>query len=151
MRPTLLLTGCSSRRVQSPSSKSNDTLSGISSIEPSKHSGSSHSLASVRNQGRIWVEAGATRPLLVSALRRQSGLLGRWEVTPSSLHTLTGEFRLRILLMMVGGTSWSWAGRCRREGVIRVSSVAMEPSLGSLTHSESVTPLQLCGDGRPYS
>ncbi|XP_074871377.1 mitoguardin 2 isoform X4 [Carettochelys insculpta] len=39
--------GCSSRRVQSPSSKSNDTLSGISSIEPSKHSSSSHSLASI--------------------------------------------------------------------------------------------------------
>ncbi|XP_042335602.1 mitoguardin 2 [Sceloporus undulatus] len=39
--------GYSSRRVQSPSSKSNDTLSGISSIEPSKHSSSSHSLASV--------------------------------------------------------------------------------------------------------
>ncbi|XP_022434206.1 mitoguardin 2 isoform X2 [Delphinapterus leucas] len=39
--------GYSSRRVQSPSSKSNDTLSGISSIEPSKHSGSSHSLASM--------------------------------------------------------------------------------------------------------
>uniref|UniRef100_A0A8D0H3F4 Mitoguardin 2 n=1 Tax=Sphenodon punctatus TaxID=8508 RepID=A0A8D0H3F4_SPHPU len=39
--------GYSSRRVQSPSSKSNDTLSGISSIEPSKHSTSSHSLASV--------------------------------------------------------------------------------------------------------
>ncbi|KAB1279618.1 Mitoguardin 2 [Camelus dromedarius] len=39
--------GYSSRRVQSPSSKSNDTLSGISSIGPSKHSGSSHSLASM--------------------------------------------------------------------------------------------------------
>ncbi|XP_059956737.1 mitoguardin 2 isoform X1 [Mesoplodon densirostris] len=39
--------GYSSRRVQSPSNKSNDTLSGISSIEPSKHSGSSHSLASM--------------------------------------------------------------------------------------------------------
>ncbi|XP_038531179.1 mitoguardin 2-like isoform X2 [Canis lupus familiaris] len=38
--------GYSSRRMQSPSSKSNDTLSGISSIEPSKHSGSCHSLAS---------------------------------------------------------------------------------------------------------
>ncbi|XP_075761325.1 mitoguardin 2 isoform X4 [Pelodiscus sinensis] len=38
--------GYSSRRVQSPSSKSNDTLSGISSIEPSKHSSSSHSIAS---------------------------------------------------------------------------------------------------------
>lgn len=39
--------GYSSRRVQSPSSKSNDTLGGISSIEPSKHSSSSHSLASM--------------------------------------------------------------------------------------------------------
>nr|XP_027798907.1 mitoguardin 2 isoform X1 [Marmota flaviventris]XP_027798912.1 mitoguardin 2 isoform X1 [Marmota flaviventris] len=39
--------GYSIRRGQSPSSKSNDTLSGISSIEPSKHSGSSHSLASM--------------------------------------------------------------------------------------------------------
>ena len=47
----LFLTGYSNRRVQSPSSKSNDTLSGISSIEPSKHSGSSHSLASVRVPG----------------------------------------------------------------------------------------------------
>ncbi|KAM8934760.1 mitoguardin 2 [Pelodytes ibericus] len=33
--------------VQSPSSKSNDTLSGISSIDPSKHSSSTHSLASM--------------------------------------------------------------------------------------------------------
>lgn len=51
----LFLTGYSSRRVQSPSSKSNDTLSGISSIEPSKRSGSSHSLASVRTgeDGRV--------------------------------------------------------------------------------------------------
>ncbi|XP_069093142.1 mitoguardin 2 isoform X1 [Pleurodeles waltl] len=37
--------GYSSRRLQSPSS--NDTLSGISSIDPSKHSSSSHSLASI--------------------------------------------------------------------------------------------------------
>lgn len=37
--------GYSSRKQQSPSS--NDTLSGISSIDPSKHSSSSHSLASI--------------------------------------------------------------------------------------------------------
>ncbi|XP_040338537.1 mitoguardin 2 isoform X1 [Herpailurus yagouaroundi] len=42
--------GYASRRMQSPSSKSNDTLSGISSIEPSKCSGSSHSLASLGAQ-----------------------------------------------------------------------------------------------------
>ncbi|ETE64014.1 Protein FAM73B, partial [Ophiophagus hannah] len=39
--------GYSGHRLQSPSSKSNDTLSGISSLEPSKHSSSSHSLASM--------------------------------------------------------------------------------------------------------
>uniref|UniRef100_A0A6I8N9C6 Mitoguardin 2 n=1 Tax=Ornithorhynchus anatinus TaxID=9258 RepID=A0A6I8N9C6_ORNAN len=39
--------GYPGRRVQSPGSKSNDTLSGISSIEPSKRSGSSHSVASM--------------------------------------------------------------------------------------------------------
>lgn len=61
-RSTLLFTGYSSRRVQSPSSKSNDTLSGISSIEPSKHSGSSHSLASVRSQGRMCVWGGGRCP-----------------------------------------------------------------------------------------
>nr|XP_027798919.1 mitoguardin 2 isoform X2 [Marmota flaviventris] len=48
--------GYSIRRGQSPSSKSNDTLSGISSIEPSKHSGSSHSLASPESQRREFAE-----------------------------------------------------------------------------------------------
>lgn len=62
----LFLTGYSSRRVQSPSSKSNDTLSGISSIEPSKHSGSSHSLASVRagKEGRVPATASGLSPWL---------------------------------------------------------------------------------------
>ncbi|KFO82455.1 Protein FAM73B, partial [Cuculus canorus] len=50
--------GYSSKRVQSPGSKSNDTLSGISSIEPSKHSSSSHSLASVRTFSTGRGEAG---------------------------------------------------------------------------------------------
>ncbi|KAG5834517.1 hypothetical protein ANANG_G00262340 [Anguilla anguilla] len=36
------------RQVMSPSTRSNDTMSGISSIAPSKHSSSSHSLASVQ-------------------------------------------------------------------------------------------------------
>ncbi|XP_061656724.1 mitoguardin 2 [Syngnathoides biaculeatus] len=38
----------SGRQVMSPSNRSNDTLSGISSLAPSKHSSSSHSLASMR-------------------------------------------------------------------------------------------------------
>lgn len=35
------------RQMMSPGSRSNDTMSGISSLAPSKHSSSSHSLASV--------------------------------------------------------------------------------------------------------
>ncbi|XP_074017303.1 mitoguardin 2 isoform X2 [Numenius arquata] len=56
--------GYSSKRVQSPGSKSNDTLSGISSIEPSKHSSSSHSLASM-------VAVNSSSPIPASA--------GMWE------------------------------------------------------------------------
>lgn len=37
----------SGRQMMSPSTRSNDTMSGISSLAPSKHSSSSHSLASV--------------------------------------------------------------------------------------------------------
>ncbi|KAM6900860.1 mitoguardin 2 isoform 1-T1 [Lycodopsis pacificus] len=36
------------RQMMSPSNRSNDTMSGISSLAPSKHSSSSHSLASMR-------------------------------------------------------------------------------------------------------
>ncbi|KAJ3604834.1 hypothetical protein NHX12_026886 [Muraenolepis orangiensis] len=36
------------RQIMSPSNRSNDTMSGISSLAPSKHSSSSHSLASMR-------------------------------------------------------------------------------------------------------
>uniref|UniRef100_A0A096LPT8 Mitoguardin 2 n=1 Tax=Poecilia formosa TaxID=48698 RepID=A0A096LPT8_POEFO len=47
-RPSSLKRGpITSRQVMSPSSRSNDTMSGISSLAPSKHSSSSHSLASV--------------------------------------------------------------------------------------------------------
>lgn len=66
----LLLAGYSNRRMQSPSSKSNDTLSGISSIVPSKHSGSSHSLASVNSPGRAPGALGSgpgTEEALISA------------------------------------------------------------------------------------
>ncbi|KAM4696632.1 mitoguardin 2 [Rhinophrynus dorsalis] len=51
-----------SRRVQSPSSKSNDTLSGISSLEPSKHSSSTHSLASVVAANSSSTNAGPAGP-----------------------------------------------------------------------------------------
>lgn len=48
-RPSSLKRGPSGgRQMMSPSTRSNDTMSGISSLAPSKHSSSSHSLASIR-------------------------------------------------------------------------------------------------------
>lgn len=48
-RPSSLKRGPpTGRQMMSPSTRSNDTMSGISSLAPSKHSSSSHSLASVR-------------------------------------------------------------------------------------------------------
>uniref|UniRef100_A0A8D3AC43 Mitoguardin 2 n=1 Tax=Scophthalmus maximus TaxID=52904 RepID=A0A8D3AC43_SCOMX len=47
-RPSSLKRGpLTGRQMMSPSTRSNDTMSGISSLAPSKHSSSSHSLASV--------------------------------------------------------------------------------------------------------
>ncbi|KAB0407113.1 hypothetical protein E2I00_004269 [Balaenoptera physalus] len=83
--------GYASRRVQSPSSKSNDTLSGISSIEPSKHSGSSHSLASVRVAGcpsRPWgsgmeesvtTSSGNAESLYMQGMELFEEALQKWE------------------------------------------------------------------------
>ncbi|XP_037547697.1 mitoguardin 2 [Nematolebias whitei] len=48
-RPSSLKKGpFTGRQMMSPGSRSNDTMSGISSLAPSKHSSSSHSLASTR-------------------------------------------------------------------------------------------------------
>lgn len=48
-RPSSLKRGpVSARQMMSPSTRSNDTLSGVSSIAPSKRSSSSHSIASMR-------------------------------------------------------------------------------------------------------
>lgn len=48
-RPSSLKRGPpTGRQMMSPSTRSNDTMSGISSLGPSKHSSSSHSLASMR-------------------------------------------------------------------------------------------------------
>ncbi|KAJ7988257.1 hypothetical protein DPEC_G00321710 [Dallia pectoralis] len=49
-RPTTLKRGgpFPGRQMMSPSGRSNDTMSGISSLAPSKHSSSSHSIASMR-------------------------------------------------------------------------------------------------------
>ncbi|XP_058380215.1 mitoguardin 2 isoform X3 [Diceros bicornis minor] len=76
--------GHSSRRGQSPSSKSNDTLSGISSIEPSKRSGSSHSLASV-------VAVNSSSPMAASS--------GPWETRGMEESVTTSDGNAESLYM----------------------------------------------------
>ncbi|XP_014637729.1 PREDICTED: protein FAM73B [Ceratotherium simum simum] len=76
--------GHSSRRGQSPSSKSNDTLSGISSIEPSKRSGSSHSLASV-------VAVNSSSPMAASS--------GPWEARGMEESVTTSDGNAESLYM----------------------------------------------------
>ncbi|MBN3299796.1 MIGA2 protein, partial [Amia calva] len=63
----------SSRRVTSPSGRSNDTLSGISSIEPSKHSSSSHSLASMRVPSSPNQATNPTTPWEAEAVEEEPG------------------------------------------------------------------------------
>nr|XP_006640745.1 PREDICTED: protein FAM73B [Lepisosteus oculatus]XP_015222365.1 PREDICTED: protein FAM73B [Lepisosteus oculatus]XP_015222366.1 PREDICTED: protein FAM73B [Lepisosteus oculatus] len=62
------------RRVTSPSSRSNDTLSGISSIAPSKHSSSSHSLASVRIPPSPNQATNPAAPWEAEAVEEESGM-----------------------------------------------------------------------------
>ncbi|XP_066569034.1 mitoguardin 2 [Amia ocellicauda] len=63
----------SSRRVTSPSGRSNDTLSGISSIAPSKHSSSSHSLASMRVPSSPNQATNPTTPWEAEAVEEEPG------------------------------------------------------------------------------
>ncbi|XP_064420174.1 mitoguardin 2 [Latimeria chalumnae] len=72
-RPTPVKKG-SSKRVQSPSCRSNDTLSGISSIAPSKHSSSSHSLASVHAGNFVSPVATPVGVWEASTLGEESGM-----------------------------------------------------------------------------
>ncbi|KAJ8339152.1 hypothetical protein SKAU_G00359380 [Synaphobranchus kaupii] len=63
------------RQVMSPSTRSNDTLSGISSIAPSKHSSSSHSLASVRVPLSPSQSANPTTPWETEPVEEEAGAL----------------------------------------------------------------------------
>uniref|UniRef100_A0A3Q2D3M8 Mitoguardin 2 n=1 Tax=Cyprinodon variegatus TaxID=28743 RepID=A0A3Q2D3M8_CYPVA len=62
-----------SRQVMSPSSRSNDTMSGISSLAPSKHSSSSHSLASTRVPNSPNQSANPSTPLEAERVVEESG------------------------------------------------------------------------------
>uniref|UniRef100_A0A8C7HPS7 Mitoguardin 2 n=1 Tax=Oncorhynchus kisutch TaxID=8019 RepID=A0A8C7HPS7_ONCKI len=44
------------RQMMSPSTRSNETMSGISSLAPSKHSSSSHSIASSESRNKVFAE-----------------------------------------------------------------------------------------------
>ncbi|XP_060929374.1 mitoguardin 2 [Limanda limanda] len=64
-----------SRQMMSPSTRSNDTMSGISSLAPSKHSSSSHSLASMRVPTSPNQSANPSTPWEAEPVAEESGAL----------------------------------------------------------------------------
>ncbi|XP_074474468.1 mitoguardin 2 isoform X2 [Sebastes fasciatus] len=63
------------RQMMSPSTRSNDTLSGISSLAPSKHSSSSHSLASMRVPSSPNQSANPSTPWEAEPVVEESGAI----------------------------------------------------------------------------
>lgn len=75
-RPSSLKRGqFNGRQMMSPSTRSNDTMSGISSIAPSKHSSSSHSLASMRNPSSPHQSANPPTPWEAEPVAEESGIV----------------------------------------------------------------------------
>ncbi|XP_062268955.1 mitoguardin 2 [Platichthys flesus] len=75
-RPSSLKRGqLTGRQMMSPSTRSNDTMSGISSLAPSKHSSSSHSLASMRVLGSPSQSANPPTPWEAEPVAEESGAL----------------------------------------------------------------------------
>ncbi|XP_068430832.1 mitoguardin 2 isoform X2 [Clinocottus analis] len=63
------------RQMMSPSTRSNDTMSGISSLAPSKHSSSSHSLASIRVPNSPNQSANPSTPWEAEPVVEESGAI----------------------------------------------------------------------------
>ncbi|TNN51574.1 Mitoguardin-2 [Liparis tanakae] len=63
------------RQMMSPSTRSNDTMSGISSLGPSKHSSSSHSLASLRVPNSPNQAANPSNPWETEPVVEESGAI----------------------------------------------------------------------------
>uniref|UniRef100_A0AAY4A247 Mitoguardin 2 n=1 Tax=Denticeps clupeoides TaxID=299321 RepID=A0AAY4A247_9TELE len=83
------------RQVMSPSTRSNDTLSGISSLAPSKHSSSSHSITSMRvpaspnaaaNPSAPWEQPVEEEPGLVDDPNAENLYLMGMELFEEALH-----------------------------------------------------------------
>ncbi|KAG7498430.1 mitoguardin 2 [Solea senegalensis] len=75
-RPSSLKRGpLTGRQVMSPSTRSNDTMSGISSLAPSKHSSSSHSLASMRVPNSPNQSVNPSTPWETEPVVEESGVL----------------------------------------------------------------------------
>ncbi|XP_062410301.1 mitoguardin 2 [Sardina pilchardus] len=75
-RPTSLKRGSApGRQIMSPSTRSQDTVSSISSLAPSKHSSSSHSIASMRVPTSPNLSPSQSMPLEVAALAEESGVI----------------------------------------------------------------------------
>uniref|UniRef100_A0A3Q3ISL5 Mitoguardin 2 n=1 Tax=Monopterus albus TaxID=43700 RepID=A0A3Q3ISL5_MONAL len=73
-RPSSLKRGpFTGRQMMSPSTRSNDTMSGISSLAPSKHSSSSHSLTSMRVPSSPNQSVNPSTPWEAEAVMEESG------------------------------------------------------------------------------
>uniref|UniRef100_A0A3Q3VW79 Mitoguardin 2 n=1 Tax=Mola mola TaxID=94237 RepID=A0A3Q3VW79_MOLML len=87
---TLMKTGRpSGRQMMSPSTRSNDTMSGISSLAPSKHSSSSHSLTSVSFTLLISAQTGSVKAnysFLLSGMELFEEALQKWELALNIRH-----------------------------------------------------------------
>ncbi|KAM9518653.1 mitoguardin 2 isoform 1-T1 [Salvelinus alpinus] len=64
------------RQMMSPSTRSNETMSGISSLAPSKHSSSSHSIASMRVPTSPNQSANPSTPWEAEPVEEESGAMG---------------------------------------------------------------------------
>ncbi|XP_042563072.1 mitoguardin 2-like, partial [Clupea harengus] len=74
-RPTSLKRGpLPGRQIMSPSTRSQDAVSSISSLAPSKHSSSSHSIASMRVPTSPNLSPSQSMPLEVAALAEEPGV-----------------------------------------------------------------------------
>ncbi|XP_051534136.1 mitoguardin 2 [Myxocyprinus asiaticus] len=105
-RPTSLNRGpVPGRQMPSPSIRSNDTLSGVSSLAPSKHSSSSHSIASMRvpsspnqsvNTGMPWeAEPVAEEPGVMEDANAENLYIMGMELFEEALHKWEQALNIR--------------------------------------------------------
>lgn len=91
-RPSSLKRGSfPGRPVMSPSTRSNDTMSGISSLGPSKHSSSSHSIASMRAPLSPNQSANASTPWEAEPVLEETGTVTVEDANAENLYIIGME------------------------------------------------------------